>query len=106
MRYAAAVKQVPCSPHRAQHLLCTRVLKLLSEDPGNYKDAPREGIRRLLEEFSGSKLPRDKPVDTTRIAAIRMGTTVRAASAAEPVDAGGCMRNEHVYAAATEMAQP
>ena len=27
-----------------------RVLKLLSEDPANYKDAPREGIRRFLEQ--------------------------------------------------------
>lgn len=27
-----------------------RVMKLLSEDPANYPDAPREGIRRILEE--------------------------------------------------------
>ena len=27
-----------------------RVMKLLSVDPDNYKDAPREGIRRVLEE--------------------------------------------------------
>lgn len=27
-----------------------RVLKLLSRDPQNYKDAPTEGIRRVLEE--------------------------------------------------------
>lgn len=27
-----------------------RVTKLLSEDPSNYPDAPREGIRRILEE--------------------------------------------------------
>lgn len=27
-----------------------RVMKLLSEDPANYKDAPREGIRRILEQ--------------------------------------------------------
>ena len=27
-----------------------RVAKLLSEDPSNYPDAPREGIRRILEE--------------------------------------------------------
>lgn len=26
------------------------VLKLLSVDPDNYKDAPREGIRRILEQ--------------------------------------------------------
>lgn len=27
-----------------------RVTKLLSVDPSNYPDAPREGIRRILEE--------------------------------------------------------
>jgi 5-oxoprolinase (ATP-hydrolysing) len=30
-----------------------RVMKLLSEDPANYPDAPREGIRRILEEVVG-----------------------------------------------------
>jgi len=29
-----------------------RVMKLLSVDPANYADAPREGIRRILEEVS------------------------------------------------------
>ena len=28
----------------------TRVIKLLSEDPDNYPDAPREGIRRIIEQ--------------------------------------------------------
>ena len=54
----------------------SRVLKLLSEDPSNYKDAPREGIRRILEEVTGKSHPRDAPVDTTHIDVIRMGTTV------------------------------
>lgn len=27
-----------------------RVMKLLSVDPANYEDAPREGIRRILEQ--------------------------------------------------------
>lgn len=27
-----------------------RVLKLLSEDPQHYKDAPTEGIKRILQE--------------------------------------------------------
>jgi 5-oxoprolinase (ATP-hydrolysing) len=35
-----------------------RVLKLLSEDPANYPDAPREGIRRVLEEVTGIPHPR------------------------------------------------
>lgn len=51
-------------------------MKLLSEDPGNYADAPREGIRRVLEQVTGRLHSRDSPLDTTRIAAIRMGTTV------------------------------
>uniref|UniRef100_A0A667XI12 5-oxoprolinase, ATP-hydrolysing n=1 Tax=Myripristis murdjan TaxID=586833 RepID=A0A667XI12_9TELE len=53
-----------------------RVLKLLSWDPQNYKDAPTEGIRRVLEEETGKVFPRDKPVDTSLIGWIRMGTTV------------------------------
>merc|ERR1719410_2752317 len=53
-----------------------RVLKLLSEDPENYADAPTEGIRRLLEEETGDVHPRDKRLDTSKIKAIKMGTTV------------------------------
>uniref|UniRef100_A0A673B8F0 5-oxoprolinase, ATP-hydrolysing n=1 Tax=Sphaeramia orbicularis TaxID=375764 RepID=A0A673B8F0_9TELE len=53
-----------------------RVLKLLSRDPQNYKDAPTEGIRRVLEEETGKACPRDQPVDTSLIGWIRMGTTV------------------------------
>ena len=30
-----------------------RVMKLLSEDPDNYDDAPREAIRRIFEEVRG-----------------------------------------------------
>jgi len=52
------------------------VLKLLSEDPSNYEDAPTEGIRRVLERETGEPHPRGKPVDTSRIESIRMGTTV------------------------------
>lgn len=53
-----------------------RVLKLLSRDPQNYKDAPTEGIRRVLEEETRRAFPRDQPVDTSLIGWIRMGTTV------------------------------
>lgn len=52
------------------------VFKLLSEDPSHYKDAPLEGIRRILEHFSGEKISRDAPLDTSDIEYIRMGTTV------------------------------
>lgn len=53
-----------------------RVLKLLSVDPLNYDDAPVEGIRRILEEFSGEKIPRNWKIPTEKIEWIRMGTTV------------------------------
>ena len=76
-----------------------RVTKLLSVDPSNYLDAPREGIRRILEEVFlrfylldflsyflciswlllqelGIKMPASQPVDTSIIEWIRMGTTV------------------------------
>ncbi|KAG9464265.1 hypothetical protein GDO78_020225, partial [Eleutherodactylus coqui] len=53
-----------------------RVMKLLSEDPANYRDAPTEGIRRILEEETGCSYPRDRPLDTKQIEWIRMGTTV------------------------------
>ncbi len=54
-----------------------KALKLLSVDPANYPDAPREGIRRVLEHETGIPHPRDQPLDTNRITSIRMGTTVR-----------------------------
>ncbi|XP_064641075.1 5-oxoprolinase-like [Lineus longissimus] len=54
----------------------TRVLKLLSEDPVNYSDAPREGIRRILEQETGRPFPPSDGVDTSSIGWIRMGTTV------------------------------
>ena len=53
----------------------TIVLKLLSVDSA-YDDAPREGIRRILEMATGKKYPRNKPVPTQDIELIRMGTTV------------------------------
>lgn len=53
-----------------------RVLKLLSVDPSNYDDAPVEGIRRILEEITGEKIPRTSKIPTDKIEWIRMGTTV------------------------------
>ncbi|AED94237.1 5-oxoprolinase [Arabidopsis thaliana] len=52
------------------------VLKLLSVDPSNYDDAPVEGIRRILEEYTGKKIPRTSKIPTDKIQWIRMGTTV------------------------------
>lgn len=52
------------------------IIKLLSEDPSNYSDAPLEGIRRLMSKFLSKEIPRGEPLDTTKIESIRMGTTV------------------------------
>ncbi len=52
-----------------------RVVKLLSEDPGKYADAPREGIRRILQEVTGQPFPAEG-FDSGPIEWIRMGTTV------------------------------
>ena len=52
-----------------------RIIKLLSEDPRNYTDAPREGIRRILSEMADKPLPRES-IDASQIEWIRMGTTV------------------------------
>ncbi|CAO3593930.1 unnamed protein product [Absidia cylindrospora] len=52
------------------------VVKLLSEDPSNYKDAPTEGIRRILELATKQQHPRQHDVPTTLLGSVRMGTTV------------------------------
>ncbi|KAK9371065.1 Hydantoinase B/oxoprolinase-domain-containing protein [Lipomyces kononenkoae] len=52
------------------------VIKLLSVDPENYEDAPREAIRRVLETYTSRKIGREEKLDTSLIGEIRMGTTV------------------------------
>ncbi|KAJ2787496.1 hypothetical protein GGI15_000683 [Coemansia interrupta] len=54
----------------------TVVVKLLSEDPAHYGDAPREGVRRILEAATGRAHPRTGLLDTRNVAWVRMGTTV------------------------------
>ena len=68
--------EVPAQDAEGNTSVSFRTLKLLSEDPANYESAPREGIRRILEEVTGTSIPRDVPVPTDRIEWIRMGTTV------------------------------
>jgi 5-oxoprolinase (ATP-hydrolysing) len=51
-------------------------MKLLSVDPQNYDDAPREGIRRIIEHVLGVKIHSAKDINTKVIEWIRMGTTV------------------------------
>ncbi|KZT65714.1 hypothetical protein DAEQUDRAFT_731141 [Daedalea quercina L-15889] len=52
------------------------VVKLLSQDPNNYRDAPTEGIRRVLEIATGEKIPRGQVLETSKIDYIRLSTTV------------------------------
>jgi 5-oxoprolinase (ATP-hydrolysing) len=52
------------------------LIKLLSNDPANYDDAPTEGIRRILQEATGTTIPRGEKIDTRGIESIKMGTTV------------------------------
>ncbi|KAF5356710.1 hypothetical protein D9758_013743 [Tetrapyrgos nigripes] len=52
------------------------VVKLLSQDPANYKDAPIEGIRRVLESVTGEKIPRGQVLKTDKLEYIRLSTTV------------------------------
>ncbi|CAR29091.1 hypothetical protein ZYGR_0Z00120 [Zygosaccharomyces rouxii] len=51
-------------------------IKLLSVDPKNYKDAPLEGMRRLLETLEKKTIPRGMPLDVSNVSSIRMGTTL------------------------------
>ena len=71
------IKTLPETGDDLEHIVETKVLKLLSVDPSNYHDAPREGIRRIIEQETGIPHPRDVPLDTSRIESISMGTTVR-----------------------------
>ncbi|KAG5675741.1 hypothetical protein PVAND_005619 [Polypedilum vanderplanki] len=55
-----------------------KTMKLLSEDPENYKDAPTEIIKRLLiEELGKDKVINENGlINTSHIGCVRMGTTV------------------------------
>jgi len=43
------------------------VLKLLSSDPDHYQDAPREGVRRALEQILQTKIPIEERFSTEKI---------------------------------------
>ncbi|GJJ14125.1 hypothetical protein Clacol_008382 [Clathrus columnatus] len=49
---------------------------MLSQDSSNYKDAPTEGIRRILEIITGEQIPRGQTLKTDKIDYIRLSTTV------------------------------
>ncbi|ORY66563.1 Hydantoinase B/oxoprolinase-domain-containing protein [Pseudomassariella vexata] len=52
------------------------IFKLLSEDPANYRDAPTEAIRRVLEIVEGRSIPAGEKLDGGRISSCRIGTTI------------------------------
>lgn len=52
-----------------------KILKILSEDPANYKDAPTEAIRRVLEEETQTSIPKGTPVPTGRRLFVNRGLT-------------------------------
>lgn len=52
------------------------LIKILSQDPLNYDDAPTEGIRRVLERVHRVTLPKGEKLHLDSIESIRMGTTV------------------------------
>lgn len=43
------------------------MVKILSVDPKNYDDAPTEAIRRVLEIYYGTSIPRGTGLDTKDI---------------------------------------
>ncbi|CAG2102314.1 unnamed protein product [Medioppia subpectinata] len=53
-----------------------RVMKLLSVDPDNYKDAPLEAINRIIRSELGDNYPKQSNIESSLIEWIRMGTTV------------------------------
>ncbi|CAG9998757.1 unnamed protein product [Clonostachys byssicola] len=52
------------------------VLKVLSQSPDEYDDAPTECIRQILEIATNTQIPRGTPLDLSPVEFIRMGTTV------------------------------
>jgi hypothetical protein len=52
------------------------VFKLLSVYPDLYPDAPTEGVRRILEDATGTSIPKGQELDLDPVESIRMGTTV------------------------------
>ncbi|KAL1865464.1 hypothetical protein VTK73DRAFT_5230 [Phialemonium thermophilum] len=52
------------------------VIKVLSQSPDEYEDAPTECIRQILETATGQPIPRGTPLNLDPVESIRMGTTV------------------------------
>ncbi|KAL4875815.1 Hydantoinase B/oxoprolinase-domain-containing protein [Aspergillus karnatakaensis] len=77
--YTAPVSDIKVSIGEPKYFDCIdqlSVFKLLSKDPKNYQDAPIEALRRVVEEATGTTIPRGVPLDLSCIGSLRMGTTV------------------------------
>lgn len=57
--FTDALGRIPGDSHRDDI-----VIKLLSHDPSNYKDAPREAVRRIVEIYRNTQIPRDHKIET------------------------------------------
>ncbi|KIM44242.1 hypothetical protein M413DRAFT_377591 [Hebeloma cylindrosporum] len=58
---------------RPVHCLCIMSKSTVSQDPGNYEDAPTEGIRRVLEIATGETIQRGSVLETEKIGAWSYG---------------------------------
>lgn len=54
------------------------VIKLLSQDPNHYADAPREGVRRALERILQKEIPRDSQIGTEKIGPVDCDAVISA----------------------------
>jgi hypothetical protein len=52
---------------RCKVIIVYHIFFIVSQDPGNYDDAPTEGIRRVLEIVTGQKIPRASILETDKI---------------------------------------
>ncbi|CAK7199350.1 hypothetical protein SEUCBS139899_002028 [Sporothrix eucalyptigena] len=52
------------------------IFKLLSVDPQNYRDAPTEAVRRVLQAVQGRVIPANEKLDASAVESCRIGTTV------------------------------
>ena len=59
----------PCIPGDIGLTIITRLA--VSQDPQNYADAPTEGIRRVLEIVTGTKIERGRVLDANKIGACK-----------------------------------
>ncbi|KAF5010335.1 hypothetical protein F66182_15464, partial [Fusarium sp. NRRL 66182] len=52
------------------------VFKLLSVDPQNYRDAPTEAIRRVLQAVQGQEIAPGEKLNASAVESCRIGTTI------------------------------